>query len=510
MGLNDLMVEVYSSGTTRIYDPGNELIRAEGIRFSTIYPGGIFGDCSFKIPREVARWWEVNGAQRLVVRNGLVIVWEGKIDNLISALRQDSADVEIKGIGMWGVILGRRRWNKPWCETRIDEAVLPLMITSGTEKCTMDRNGRIRFTPKGVAWAANAYVRVKYTAPTGETVKRVTFNYDLQEGAQAWELGLADSTFAALVTVTASGTGSVDHTLATPDNIVYLYFISRAAQTPVEDGTYYGEFSNVKIYTETGSINLTEVAKDCRAKITDLNATDVYIGSNTFALEPFISEGYEEISSILERAAAFGDSSYNRWACYVDDSEKAPSIDGKPVLAVEQQPVLTDYDYVLRLEEIDPDFSFDRYFDELWNWIIVKYTDATGKETWLTPDADATLKNLTSITDYGQRDYVLDAGNGSAATAANAGRTWLAEHKDPRYRMSGAIRVKGSIRSKDGLLIPASQIRAGKRVKIKNFLQDLSGSGLTFLIGQTDYSADDEVCEISAGSDLVGELRLLE
>jgi hypothetical protein len=515
MGLNDLKVEVYSSGTTRIYDSNNELSLAEGIRFSTIYPGGLYGDCSLRIPRDVANWWEMNGAQRLVVRNGLQIVWEGKIDNLVSALNESSSSVDVKAIGMWGTILGRRRWNKPWCEMRIDENVWVWNTATGSNRvpdfCTLDRNERIRFTPKNVAWSNNNYVSIYYNAPTGETIKRVTFDYDLQEGGQAWALALTDAalTFPWPWSVTASGTGSADTTFGTPTTRAYIAFVAQAGQTPTEDGTYYGQISNVKVYTETGSINLTEVAKDCRAKITDLNTTDVYIGSNTFALEPFITEGYEEISSILERAAAFGDSSYNRWACYADHSDMAPAIDGKPVLVVEQQPALTDYDYRIRLEEIDPDFSFDRYFDELWNWIIVKYKDANGKDTWLTPDDDATLTNATSTATYGQRDYVLDAGEGNATTAANIGRTFLAEHKDPKYRMSGAINVKGSIRAKGGNLVPASQIRAGKRVRIENFLQDLSGTGLTFLIAQTDYEADGEVCAISAGSDLVSELKMI-
>ena len=123
MGLNDLKVEVYASGTTRIDDAGNELINAEGIRFSTIYPGGIFGDCSFTIPRDVARWWEMNGAKRVVVRNGMVIVWEGEIDNLISAVQSSSSQVEIKAIGKWGTLMQRRRWQKPWCDDRMDQHI---------------------------------------------------------------------------------------------------------------------------------------------------------------------------------------------------------------------------------------------------------------------------------------------------------------------------------------------------------------------------------------------------
>ncbi len=516
MGLNDLMVEIYASGTTRIADPGNEIIRAGGLRYSTIYPGGIFGDCSFNVPRDVRMWLESMGASRLVVRNGLQVVWEGKIDNQLSVLQAEASGMDMRGMGYWGALLGRRRWNKPWCDTRIDEKVWVWNTATGSNRvpdfCTLDRNERMRFTPKNVAWANNNYVSIYYDAPTGETIKRVTFDYDLQEGGQAWALALTDAalTFPWPWSATASGTGSADTTFGTPTTRAYIAYVAQAGQTPTEEGTYYGQISNVKVYTETGSINLTEVAKDCRAKITDLNSTDIYIGSNTLALEPFISEGYEAISSILERAAKIGDSSFYQWNCYLDHSEKAISTDGKPVLVVEQQPLLTDYDYEIRLEEIEPDFSVDRYYDELWNWIVVRYTDANGKEKWITPDDDANLKNTTSITDYGQRDYVLDAGVASSTAATNAGRVFLAEHKDPKYRMSGALNVKGSIRGKGGLIVPACQIRAGKRLKIGNFLQDLSGSGLTFLIGQTDYSADEEVCQVTAGTDLVGELRLIK
>lgn len=511
--MNDLKVEIYSSGTTRLYDPGNEIIRAEGLRFSTIYPGGIFGDCTFWVPRDVRSWMEAVGAKRLVIRNGMLIVWEGLIDNLVSSLQESSSEVEIKGIGQWGTILGRRRWNKPWCEMRIDETIWIPQTGAQYDKFNCDRNERMMVTPKdGVTFNSSDYIDfAKYFAPTGETVKRITFSYDLQEGAQAWTLGLWNDTGGSGDwSVTSSGSGSEDHTFATPAAALHFYFQAAAGQTGIGDGTIYGKITNLKLYTEIGSINLTEVAKDIIGKITSLNSTEVYVGSNTFTLEPFISEGYQEISGILKKALEKGDSSYYKWAAYLDHSEKAPSPDGKPVLVVEQEPALTDYDYEMRLEEIDPDFSFDRYYDELWNWIIVRYTDAKGKETWITPDDDATLKNQTSIDDYGQRDYELVLEQESSTTATNAGKTFLLDHKDPKYRMSGAIRVKGTIRTKQGILLPACQIRAGKRLKIGNFMQDLSGSGLTFVIGQTDYSAEDEICEITAGSDLMGEMKLIK
>jgi hypothetical protein len=137
---------------------------------------------------------------------------------------------------------------------------------------------------------------------------------------------------------------------------------------------------------------------------------------------------------------------------------------------------------------------------EVYNWIYVSYRDdKNDRDITLTPDDDATLKDQTSIDDNGRRDYPLDAGSATTTTAKNIAKRFLAQHKDMHYYVSGPINKRGSIRGKSGQPIPVSQIRAGKRVKVENFLQDLSGTGLTFLISQTSYSDADEACSISCG-----------
>ena len=117
----------------------------------------------------------------------------------------------------------------------------------------------------------------------------------MQEAGQQWALLLYNETTSGVEwSVTASGSGTADTTLATPTKTVFIYFRSDANQNAPSDGTVYGEISNVKVYTETGSINLTEIAKDVVAKFTVLNTTTVYIGSNTLALEPFYTDGHED------------------------------------------------------------------------------------------------------------------------------------------------------------------------------------------------------------------------
>jgi hypothetical protein len=48
-------------------------------------------------------------------------------------------------------------------------------------------------------------------------------------------------------------------------------------------------------------------------------------------------------------------------------------------------------------------------------------------------------------------------------------------------------------------VIPASQIQAGKRLLITDYLTDLSGTGLTVLITRTEYEHDSRMYSLSFG-----------
>jgi len=637
---NDLTIAVYTSLTTLIPDPSGELLRATGVRFQTGYPGGLHLSASFSVRRKVAEYWRVQGAQRLTLSAGLTIVWEGVIDDLAEAIARGGSDVTVTARGWWGFVLEQRSWRKRWADNRLTEDVWvwqeDIATYTAAELCETDRNNRIRFTPRGEQWASGAFAAVRYTMPTGETIKRVTCNYAFSElaavhpsgvmfyddsaatytvvadgdsvtldtadwlyiygdesvlnvsglgfvlsalnnnaavadvevydgawtnvaalsdgtdaagatlgqsgnmvfteiencnettvngksgrflrlgvsatldavtittvsflFAQSWELRLRDTIGGADIwSVTATGSGSQDSTLATPRQYLELQFISRAAQLGINNGSVYGQVSSVVVYSETGSINSTEIIKDIRAKFTGINADESNIASNTLDLTPFLTEGWERASDIANRAASFGDSSANAWAVGFLTSEYAKTFDGKGVLFYEQQPVLTDYDYVIRLDELVTPVLLRRDSGNIWNWIVVGYTDALGRQQYLTPDDDASLTDATSVSTYGQRDYVLSYGQITSTEAADLGQRFLAQYKDPKYSFSAPLLVRGNIRAKAGNPVPACRIRAGKRIKIENYLRDLSGTGLTALISMTDYDADTQTCSITLG-----------
>lgn len=503
---NNLAIEIWN-GNTRIDNLSLDVTRAQDITFSTQYPGGLFGTCDFFIPRSIVATCALSGANMVVVRNNRSIVFQGYIANLPIQLEEALQGRAIHAVGAWAAILMTRRWRKPFADTRLDDATwlwqTNIATWTGVEKCSLDRNNRLRFTPKREAWINNDWVAVVYIAPVGETVKRITFNYDLQKAAQSWMLGLWNvGTSASVWSVAVSGTGTVDHTLATPNQEILFYFKATASQTPASDGTIYGEVSNLVVYTETGAINLSTIATKVAAKDSRLSTDTSLIAASALSLVPFITDGmsgYATLADILDKAAKYGDSSYNSWAVGVREGDL--SGDGKPILFAEIYPALTGYDYAVRVEEptFTPPFEVWQDFDDLWNYIFVLYQDANGRTAYLTPTDDAGLTDATSVAAYGQRDYLLQVNTTSSTVAANAGKRFLAAKKDPTWRVNGNITIKGSIRTSTGNSIPACQIRAGKRIKIENWLNDLSGTGLTFLITGTTYMDADQTCQISVG-----------
>lgn len=509
---NALIVEIYNGlSTTLRPDLHDELAGATVESFSKTYPSGLYVSCSIFLPRPVAQSFSWQGFDRLVIRNGLTVAWEGIISSFGYTLGTGAEQgITISGIGAWGGVLGQHTIDKRWADDRLDNTVWRDEETfAGYDLCFVRRQGEIKFVPKAEAWTSGNETGATYTMPTGETIKRVTLDYDLQEAAQAWQLRLRDTVGATnIFSITASGTGSRNDPLGTPRQTLRLGFLADANQTPTSDGTYYGQVSNVVVYSETGNINLTEIATDVLGYVSNLNSDTSYIGSNTYSLVPFYTVGQEAVTRILERAAAYGDIFQNPWACMLIDSEKAASPDGKPVLKVEQAPALSDYDYAVRLDEpnVIAPARIERDFANIINWVSYRYRDETNdRYIVVTPDDDSNLTDSTSVTAYGERrlSQPLNLGNASNTVAANYAKRFLAENKDPKWIMSSPLQMKDTIRAKGGQEVPVSQVEPGKRIRIENFLQDLSGTtgaGLTFLITDTQHRDNGQVVSISAGA----------
>lgn len=410
-----------------------------------------------------------------------------------------------------------RRWRKHWANNSVDDRTWEWVTGTqgdGNEKCSINRSNRLRFTPKAEAWGLNDLAKVTFTMPTGEVIRRIVYDYDFLEGGQSWELYFGDATNGVSMIADADGSAAnQSYTPGTPVQVMDIRYKSTAGQTPTSDGAYFGEVSNIMVFGGEAAgdeVDLTQIAQDIVANFTDLNSSTVKIktitqttyddGTQT-GIAPFVMDNFPTLADILTEMAGYGDDSQNAWACGLLHSENVASPDGKPILFVEQQPALTDYDYAVSYDEqnLVAPLAISENYDELFNWIVVSYTDANGWTQYISPDDDANLKDTTSITDYGQRDYVLSVGDADADMATSYGRRFLAKRKDPQWRVPQPITVIDSIRKKDGSLLPASQMRAGKRLKVENYLNDLSGTGLTLLITGTEYDDEAQTCAMAFG-----------
>jgi hypothetical protein len=232
--------------------------------------------------------------------------------------------------------------------------------------------------------------------------------------------------------------------------------------------------------------------------ITGLSADTVRIGSNTVSLVPFVADN-ETAAAVLFKAASYGDASYNAWAFFVLESDL--STDDKPILYYAQQPALTSTDFYIRLD--DPNLvapvSLVQDTAEVRNWISVRYQKIDGGQAIVSPNDDANLKDSTSIATYGTRAEELTLDTTSVTLATAYARRYLGTRKDPQWTIPGGLSVQGYIRNASGGHVPAANIRPGNRVRIENFIEDISGTGLTFLITGTAYDDASGRCTMQVG-----------
>lgn len=507
---NSVAVKFYDRTTlAEIIDPANGGARVVIERAGTMYPGG-FGAASLFIKRDPTAPLPYSGGDMVRLYNGQRVVYEGYIASIGHIIGASESGIRINLRGAWGEFMSRTK-EKRWADNRTSADVWaePTSAWDANDKTparvvSIDRaDGRIRFTPRNEAFANNQWHRLVHTQPTGQTTKRVKFSYDMQEAAQAWWLFLqnvSDATY--ILNRTTSGTGTIDSTLVTPCQTMFLGWYSQAAQTPNASGTYYGQIDNaisgataLMVYSETGNINCLEVFKDVRAMVPELSSDETLIDTSlTVTIEPFISQGREALGSILARIASYGTSTYGAIGYGIKDGSQ--SSDGKPILFAEPWPALTDYEYEIAFsdKQLGDSLEIVRDYAGIINWVVVEYQDpSNGSIITVTPDDDANLKDQNSIDTYGERQspHPLRVGYSSRTAAVYYARRLLASRKDPQVYISGSITYRGTINGKFGQKHPVANIIAGERCKIVDFVSDVidvAGAGLTAVITATEYN----------------------
>lgn len=516
-----------SSLALPIFDVNGELPRAEGIEFSTGYPGGLYLTATMFLAREIVASWLLRGAQRVRILNGQAVVFEGIISDLERALQASGQGIEIAVVGYWGGLLASRRISRLYADKRtspdmwqeksgIDEVVDTVNITRFD---TENNRNLLQIMPQaGVNWGMNDRIRIRYLEPPGEEMARMEFDADFNEGAQSWttKLQTADALETSLWSRSTTGTEtgvSISPAPGTPG--IDFFLTSSVAQTSPAAANIWSKLFLITVYARMnhtptggyGTVNLTEIVRDMRGELADLSSDEDLIQSNTLSLKPFINERYATIADMLIEAASYGDSTQRRWAVGILGSHLAS--DQKPKMFAEPYPDLAaGYDYEVSLDDpnLDPGLQLAEGFigsDEnaVWNWIIVEYRDDRGFPAFVTPDVDANLKDDASILKYGQRHYRLPAGFASQTGAVNFGRRFLKAHKEAVWNVRSPINVIEYVNGRGRERIPAAEIRAGKRLLMRNFIRDPNAqtNDLVFLVTKTTYIDQEQLCSITVG-----------
>lgn len=504
-----LCIIVYSSGTTIDHQLTDLCKEPLGLKFSTFYPGGIFGSCSFFIPCGMRNPLILLGGMRITVNDGLKVVWEGEVDSTTPMADGGVEGLKVECTGKWGALLMRRHWNNVWVDTRVSQDVWAWTQSGTVNLFDSKRDSQLYVNPKASTYTNTTYGGFRYTMPTGHTVGRISFDYDFNKidvAGSAWYISTYDvSGGSTLGTINSLGTGSYLGTPAADCKVMDIRFYSGSAQVVAGLGAgtpIYMRITNVKLYGDSGfgTMNPTNAIKDLQDVFTEINSDESHISSNTMKLEPLFMKWNDTLADFLEVTSSYGDASYNAWAAGLLASNDATIPDGKPVIYYEQQPGTTTTDYVVNLGEMVNPVSVGRVYDEIYNYIIVDHTDINGNHAYYTPSDISGLQQTESIAKYGQRDYVLTLNNMGTAEAVNYAVRFKNANCWSKFSISGNIQVRGYIRTSDFGKVPVAWVRAGKRIQIENYLQEITGAKAIFIINQTSYDYESDTLTISTGS----------
>jgi len=499
---------IYDLSSNLVNDPERTTDYATGISVGSMFPKGHSG-CSFTVKRDIAARWAIKNAYEVIVRDGTRIVYQGILKNINYALQAIGETVRIEARGYYS-LLAQRYIRKRWADSAPfsrfywpsgqlgDAAQERINSTIAGNLC------RVRLPGSSATSSNGDDFLWRYDAVPTDTIKNVTFTYYMISGSsdtfilRIWN-GATDEADGTLSVTNTSISGTFDTGAFTggDTNTFDLGWVISATDGDADGNGYVHTMTVYTYYNTPGSENYyaDEIIKDILEIIGDSDFSVDYdqVNSPEFALIPFTTTGYETADTVIQRAVGYGDASNNTWAFSVWDEEyKGTASDGLPKVELIQRPVLTDWEYDVMLGDLETSQDAES-LDELFNYIVIQYTDADDKTAFIDPVSDATLKDQTSIDAYYRRDKYLTLGKSTAAKALEYGERFLALHKDPLRKT--AFSLVGQIRTKQGVSVPASWVRAGQRVRIADYKDQP-----VILLGKVDY--DDDSQRLTCQADL--------
>lgn len=497
-----LTITVIDLAGNVIYDPERAIDYAYNIQYETAWPKG-YMTATFQVKRaDIFADWIIRESFTVLIYDDATLVWDGRIESFQKNINGTEEIITVMCVG-WHVILEERDLRKRWIDIKaISYLEWPPDYEENEQQTTWMTNKRDSiiqvfagtgdlFRQKGENY------RELYTTPAGY-IRRVIFNWIARTGEDLrLRLVNEDNTGIESEIRVSSRTpvkGQEDHTLTLGNTraITLRWVIDR---TDIFDQNDYFHVSKLRVetYYETGHRAATptytqgQLIEDIillvNQKGAQLSIDFARLGEPGFILDPFVVEEPTYAARVIEKIASYGDADLNSWGLCVwgrDDTS-----DNKPRVVFEARDV-NDYEYIVQLSQAElAGLNYEKVSDELHNAVTAQYVDERDIARY------RTATDTDSITAEYRRDFYIRLGAGDVSRADYINSRYLAYHKDRRTR--GSFSVRGFITTKGGGQKPASQVRAGERVKLLN-------TDEIFFIRSTSY--DDEAQTIRISPDM--------
>jgi len=183
--MNDISISIFDISGTKVPDTSGVIQRFTNLNYSTIYPGGRDSTLSVHFARDARKPLPYNLWKKIRIDSNLEYAWEGVITDITETRQGSIFFTDVAAVGYWGAYMENLTINKRWADNRLTNDIWALAPgTSAAEKASLTRSTVLRFVPKAEEWFNGQFAQVAYTMPTGETVKRITHDYDFSERAE--------------------------------------------------------------------------------------------------------------------------------------------------------------------------------------------------------------------------------------------------------------------------------------------------------------------------------------
>lgn len=505
-------------------------------KFTKTAFGGEDLNFGFVLDRSSSHSWpDVGYDYKVIVRDGLRALWEGRIRHI----EQDTETISVTCLGTWvylsdyvyiggGSMAGTM--GRLWCDTRWSRWLSVTDDDSSNfspEKYQMDNRNRLYLAPrKNETFGSTgdndvgAYSYVSYT----DEVKRVTFTYDFLDPddwvAELYSMDADRSNKTSEWSLSATASGSGDVTFSTERARVefWIYYSAADKQYTGETGDdCYLKITSLKVYgTDDVAPTVTDVATDVVSQIesaTPISDSTDLIETVALTLEPLYYEKGESCYDALDDAASFGDASNNRlvWGL---ESDVHIGYEARLYVKTPDRETVRYVIPPLHCKRLRTKGRTQKHYaTEAWG----TYTDEDGvtqytakyyahvEEAGIAANTTSTGDDLASSIYGTKREAMVRFGRVDSSLAVDFLKQWLKEHAHPQVESS--VEVYGQVRDlhAGGAWIEPYEVEMGYVVQIPHFraveAEGASGDDLrewdtTFLLAGLEYDMESGVAKL--------------